>query len=144
MSLSRLDRALKEVKVRFAHDGEGMAIAQLVHSSHEAVPNVTWEKVRPHWMVALKDDEIIGCVQVCYSVPIGRMEFLSFAPNLPYRTRALAVKALLNLGAITLKMAGAQAVAGCIPFADKSFKEMLKDNGCVLYHSANVLGKKVA
>lgn len=140
----RLERAMREVQVRFARDGEGMAIAQMVHCSHDAVPNTTWEKVYPFWMVAEREGELIGCVQVCYSIPVGRMEFMSFVPNLPFRTRALAVKALLHLGSLTLKKSGAQVVAGCLGFEQKGFKQILKDQGCVVLTSGNVLARKVA
>lgn len=144
MDTTRLERALREVQVRFARDGEAMAIAQMVHCSHDAVPNVRWDKVYPFWMVALKDGDLIGCVQVCYSQPIGRMEFLSFVADLPYRTRALAVKALLNLGTLTLRESGAQVVAGCLGFEQKSFRDILKAEGCIVLMSGNTLAKRVA
>lgn len=140
----RVERALREVHVRFARDGEGMAIAQMVHCSHEAVPNVPWTKVYPSWIVAEKDGEVVGCVQVCYGVPIGRLEFLSFVPNLPYRTRALAVKALLDLGKLTLKKTGAVSVAGTVAFGQPGFKEILKRLGCVVGTSGNVFVQEIA
>lgn len=140
----RLERALREIRVRFARDSEGMAIAQMVHASHDGVPNVPWDKVYPSWAVAEKDDEIVGCIQVCYGVPIGRLEFLSFAPNLSFRTRALAVKALLNLGALSLSMQGAKAIAGTVGFDQKGFKEILKANGCVVALSGNVFVRAAA
>lgn len=141
--MTRLERALSEIKVRFARDAEGMAIAQMVHCSHEAVPNVEWAKVYPYWMVAEKNGDLIGCIQVCYSIPVGRLEFMSFVPGLPYRTRALAVKALLNLGTLTLKKTGARVVAGCVGFEDKSFKEILKREGCTVFTSGNTLGRTI-
>lgn len=140
----RLDRAMREIHVRFARDGEGMMIAQMVHSSHEAVPNVLWAKVYPYWMVAEHDGEVIGCVQLCYSMPVGRMEFLSFLPNLPYRTRALGVRALLELGILTLRKSGAQAIAGTVGFEQASFKNILKAQGCTVLASGNVIAKRVA
>lgn len=142
--LLRLERALREVRVRFARDSEGMAIAQMVHGSHAAVPNAGWDQVYPYWMVATKDDEPIGCVQICYSLPIARMEFLSFVPGLPYRTRALAVKALLSLATLTLKETGAQAVAGCLGFEQRGFKEILKAEGCITLMSGNIIARAVA
>ena len=140
----RLARALREVKVRFARDSEGSVIAQMVHSSHEGVPNTSWEKVYPSWIVAEREGEIVGCVQVCHSVPIGRLEFLSFLPNLPYRTRALAVKALLNLGALALKKTGAHVLVGCLGFDQAHFRDLLKAEGCTVLMSGNIIGKAVA
>jgi hypothetical protein len=143
--LLRVERALREIRVHFARNSEAMAIAQMVHSSHVAVPAVDWSRgVYPHWIIASKGDEIVGCVQICYSTPIARMEFLSFVPGLSYRTRALAVKALLALAALTLKNAGAQVVAGCLGFDQKGFKEILKAEGCVTLMSGNIMARAVA
>jgi hypothetical protein len=134
----RIKRAMREVRVRFARDSEGSCIAQMVHSSHEGVPNVSWTKLYPSWIVAEHDQELVGCVQVCYGVPIGRLEFLSFVPNLAFRTRALAVRALLGLGSLSLLNAGATAIAGTVGFDQRSFKEILKANGCAIATSGNV------
>ena len=142
--LRRLQRALQEVRVRYARDAEATAIAQMVHSSHEAVPVVSWAKVYPYWLVAEYEQEAVGCVQLCFSAPIGRMEFLSFIPNLPHRTRALSVKALLNFAALALKRDGATAIAGCLAHDQKGFKEILKAEGCKVLMSANVIGRAVS
>jgi len=139
----RLQRALREVLVRFARDAEGMAIAQLVHTCHEGVPKADWSKVYPNWMVAEKDGEVIGCVQLCYAKPIGRLEFLSFVPGLPYRTRALAVRSLLSLASMALRHSGATAVAGTVGFEQKSFKEILKKNDCRVVVSGNVFVRAI-
>lgn len=141
--LERLARALREVRVRYARDSEGSAIAQMVHSCHDHVPVAEWAPIYPYWLAAEHDGEMIGCVQVCYSAPVGRLEFLSFLPNLPYRTRALAVKALLGLGELTLRKTGAKAIAGCLGFEQKGFKEILKGEGCRVVMSANVMARAV-
>lgn len=143
MMTERLDRALKEIRVRFARDSEGMAIAQMVHASHAGVPNVPWDKVYPSWAVAEKDGEIVGCVQVCYGVPIGRLEFLSFIPNLPFRTRALGVRALLEMGELALKKMGAQVIAGTLGFDQRGFRDILKSRGCSVVMSGNILSKAI-
>jgi hypothetical protein len=140
----RRARAAREIHVRFARDGEAMLIAQMVHASHDAVPNVTWTNVYPYWMAAEHEGEVVGCVQLCYSIPIGRMEFMSFLPDLPFRTRAMAVKALLNLGELTLKKTGAQVVAGTLGFDQKSFRDILKAQGATVAMSGNILTKRVA
>ncbi len=144
LSEARLARALREVSVRFARDSEGILIAQMVHGSHDAVPTTGWERVAPYWLVATHADEAIGALQVCYSSPIGRLEFLSFVPGLPFRVRAAAVRALLTLGSATLAMAGCHVVAGCVPFDQKAYRDVLKANGCTVLSSGNVLIRDVA
>lgn len=140
----RLARALKEVSVRYARNSEGMAIAQMVHTCHTGVPNVSWTAIYPYWLVAEKDGEVIGCVQLCYSAPVGRLEFMSFVEGLPYRTRALAVKSMLMLATLTLQKAtGASAVAGCLAFDQGRFKEILKAEGCRVVMSANVMVRTI-
>ena len=143
--LTRLNRALSEVRVRYAQNSEATAIGQMVHSSHEAVPVTSWANVYPYWLVVEREPgDAIGCMQLCFSRPIARMEFLSFIPNLPFRTRALAVKALLNFGVLALKRDGASAIAGCLGHDQKGFKDILKSEGCTVLMSANVMTRSAA
>jgi len=140
----RLARALRDIHVRFARDAEGTMIAQMVHSSHDAVPKTGWERVAPYWMVAEYQGEAIAALQVCYSSPIGRLEFLSFLPDLPFRVRGLATHALMALGSATLAKTGCHAVAGCVPFEQKSYRNVLQANGCTVLSSGNVMVKEFA
>lgn len=118
-------------------------IAQMVHSSHDAVPNTGWERVFPYWMVAEQQGEVIAALQVCYSSPIGRLEFLSFVPNLPFRTRGLAAHALLSLGSATLAKTGCHAVAGSVPNDQQSYHDVLKANGCTILSHGSVMVREV-
>lgn len=140
----RLARALRDIRVRFARDAEGVMIAQMVHSNHEGVPNTTWERVYPYWMVAENFSEVVGCVQICYGLPVSRIEFLSFAPNLPFRTRALAGTALLELASKTLSGHGAHVVAGTVPFDQRGYRDILKANGCTILASGNTMARQIA
>jgi hypothetical protein len=136
----RLKRALAKVPVRFAHDGQAMQIAQMVHTCHVGIPRCEWKKIYPYWMVAEHDGEMVGCVQLCYSSPIARLEFMSFVPGLAFKTRAIAVKGMLMMAARTLKKTeGVTAVAGTLDFAQKSFRDILKDEGCRVALSGQVL-----
>lgn len=139
----RLARAMRHTKARFAHDAEGNAIAQMVHTCHDQIPNVSWQKIAPYWIVAEHEGEIVGCLNVCYAVPIGRLEWMSFIPGLPYKTRALSVKALMALGQIALKQTGSSAVVGNLSFEQKSFRDILQSEGCNRMMAGVTMGKSL-
>lgn len=140
----RLARALRDIRVRFAHDSEGVMIAQMVHQSHDHVPTTGWERVAPYWVVGERHGEVVAALQVCYSLPVGRLEFLSFVPGLSHRVRALATRSMLSLASATLEKTGCHAVAGCVPFEQRSVRDILKANGCRILMSGNILVRDVA
>jgi len=140
----RLARALRDIHVRFARDAEGMMIAQMVHGSHDSVPNTGWEKVCPYWLVAEHEGEVVGTMQICYSSPIGRLEFLSFIPGLSFRIRGLVAHALLSLGSATLQKAGCHAIAGAVPVDQKQYQSVLKANGCSVLTKTEVMVRSIS
>lgn len=140
---TRLKRAMRHINARFAHDSEGTAIAQMVHTCHEQVPNVSWEKVTPFWLVVEHEQEPVGCLNIVYSVPIGRLEWMSFVSGLPYKVRALSVKALLALGESVLKRTGSCAAVGNISFEHKSFRDILESEGCTRMMSGATMGRVI-
>lgn len=140
----RLAKAMRKYKARFAHDSEGAMIARLVHTCHEHVPNVSWNRVTPYWIVVEYDGEMTGCLQICYSLPVGRLEWMSFEPGLPYKVRALSVKALLTLGESMLKHTGSQVVVGNLGFEQKSFREILQHEGCTRMMAGYTMGRSIA
>lgn len=139
----RLKRAMRGIEARFARDTEGGMIAQMVHTCHEGVPNVTWERVKPFWLVVEHEQEPVGCLNVVYSVPIGRLEWMSFVPGLPFKVRALSVKALLSYGEKVLKETGSKAAVGNISFEQKSFRDILEAEGCGRLMSGATMGRVI-
>lgn len=140
---ARLKRAMRHTQARFAHDSEGTLIAQMVHTCHDQVPNVAWSKVAPYWLVVEHEHEPAGCLNVCYAIPVGRLEWMSFVPGLPYKVRALSVKALLTLGEDVLKRTGSLAVVGNISFEMKSFRDILEGEGCKRMMSGATMGRVI-
>lgn len=135
-------RASKPV-IRMATDSEGKAIHKLVTDSGFTVTGIDWSKVAPYWLVAEMGGEIVGCVQVCLSIPIGRIEMLSIVQNASHMLRAILVKQLVTTAASTLKAAGAQMAAGMIPFDMKSYKKVLKRYGCVSIGVGNNMAQRL-
>ena len=139
----RLARALKRVHVRFATDEEGPLVGSIVKSAGHVVGGCDWSRVYPHWLLAIWKGEIVGVLQICYGIPIARLELLAFVQGTPYRARCLSIKPLLSLGAVAAKKAGASMVTGCIPAAQQHFKDLLKGEGCTVLYSGNMMGKAV-
>ena len=139
----RLARALRRVQVRFATDAEGPLVGELVKTAGHVVGGCDWSRVYPHWLVAISRGKFAGCLQICYGIPVARLELLAFAQGTSFQVRCLAVKALLSLGALTAKKAGASMVTGCIPAAQQHFKDLLKHEGCQVLYSGNMMGKAV-
>lgn len=139
----RLERALRCVQVRFATDAEGPAVGAIVKGAGHVVGGCDWSKVYPHWLVAIYRGDMVGVLQICYGIPVARLELLAFLPGVSYRARALAVKSLLSMGIVAAKKAGASMVSGCIPAAQQTFKEFLKTEGCKVLYQGNMMGRGI-
>lgn len=129
--------------IRLATNSDGDAIHRLVTDAGFAVDGIDWGVVYPYWLVAEQDAEVIGCIQVCIGIPIGRLEMLSVSRDLSHPLRAIVVKSLLLAGAATLKKAGAQMVSGMIPFEMKSYKRLLQRRGCVSIGVGNMMARRL-
>ena len=63
------------MEIRLARDEEGIEIKNLFKNADE-LPDSDWKLVYPYWAVAVVDDEIVAALQLCMSLPIGRLEHL--------------------------------------------------------------------
>ena len=125
------------IKVEIARDGS--VIKELVHGDDA----LDWSAVYPYWLLASFDDRPVGCVQVCPSSPVGRMENLATEDDIDPRLRAMVVKKLMEAGYQTLREMGAQMAMATISFDKRSFKKLLKRRGCVVVDNGNVLAKRL-
>ena len=137
---SRADR----VSIRLAKNEEGEKIHDLVNKNGFKINDLDWSDIHPFWLAAVdEEDSILGCLQVCVSRPIGRIEMLSVKPDVTPIERAIIVKSLIIAATITLKKGRAQLASGLIPFDMKSYKKILKKRGCVVIASGNLMAKKL-
>lgn len=134
------------IKVRMAknEDTDREILKTLVMGSGFRTTGLRWSEVSPYWLLAELDGEVKGCIQVCFGKPIGRIEFLCTDPHVYHRIRAVLVRDLLVAACATMKEFGCEAVIGTVPFEYKSYKKMLKDNGCVVVDSGNIIMKSLS
>ena len=133
------------IHIAYATDLDGEAIRVLVAGSGfapETINALDWSKLGAYWLKAVRDDEIIGCVQIAYALPISRLEYLSVG-DVSDITRAKVVKQLLSTGCAFLSEGGAQIVSGTVPFPLKSYKRVLKKRGAVMTVQGNVFIKRI-
>ena len=127
--------------IRLATNADGPRIGELVLGAGFDVHGLDWSIVAPYWLVAEEDDEVVGCVQVCPGLPMGRLELMALDEDLTHRQQAVIVKGLLEQGAAVLHLGGSQLAAGLISFDAKAWKRILKKRGCVIIANGNMFAK---
>ncbi len=131
------------MKVRLAQDADGPRIGELARASGFGVEGIDWASVHPFWLVAERDGEVIGAINIVLSKPIGWLEMLSLDPDLSHRDQAMAVKALVERGAIALKVFGAQMAMGTVPEELGEYRQVLRKRGVVDTGSGFTMAKRL-
>lgn len=140
---------MTRMKIRMAQDDDGETIRELVTGAGFSIDDLDWSRVYPYWLVAESFDKssggagVIGCIQVCIGLPVGRLEMLGVARVLSDSQRAKAVKALLLYGAATLQQAGAGLAMGVIPFELRAYTKILTRRGVRVVNRGNIVAKRL-
>tara|TARA_R110000796_G_scaffold252500_1_gene387153 strand:- start:1033 stop:1428 length:396 start_codon:yes stop_codon:yes gene_type:complete len=113
------------MEVRIAQDSEGKDILELFPKS-ELMNPADWERVFPYWAVAVIDGEIIGALQMCPSLPIGRIEHLNLKPDLNKITATKAAYALIKYTELAMIRMGCSVIAGYVEFRNKPIKKLVQ------------------
>ncbi len=129
----------QDIKIRLATNDEGPIIKSFVAAHGFEEDYLDWNHIYPFWLVAVIQNVIVGCIQLCPSRPVARIEFLHTIPELSHRERSLVVWQLILTGKETLKIEGAQMISAVIPFELKSYKRILKRRGAVTALSGNLM-----
>ena len=133
-----------EPRSQYAKTADGARIGALARASGFALEGVDWTAgVHPHWLVAERDGEVVGAIQIILSKPIGWLEMLSLDPELSRRQKALAVKALILSGAASLRGFGAQMAMGTVSEEMARFRRILKKRGVVDTGSGFVMAMRL-
>lgn len=135
--------ARPEITVRLAENGDGEIVEKLVLSSGQTFEDLDWHDIYPHWLLAEMEGKAVGCLQVCVSKPVGRLEILSITPALGHSDRARVVQTLLRQGLATLRLGGVGMAAGLIPFEHKGYKKLVKRRGGTVISSGNLLATRL-
>lgn len=138
-------QALRDkVEIRLAVNEAGAAIEAVLAANGIKIPDADWSNVFPHWLIATVEDEVIGCVQVAISKPVGYLEFLFVLPSTPFKLRAIAIRKLLIQGFSTLHLAGCQYVGGVVEKGNGKFANVLENLRFVKTYGADVYVKRLA
>ena len=131
------------MKVRLAQDADGPRIGELARASGFGVEGIDWSRVHPFWLVVERDGEVVGTIQIILSKPIGWLEMLSLDPGLSHRDKAVAVKALVQFGAMSLGIFGAQMAMGSVPSELTGYMRVLAKRGVVDTGSGQTMAKRL-
>lgn len=132
-------------RVRLATNQDGAMIGVLLTNAGFDLTGlpISWDDLYPYWLVAELDGELVGCIQVAFSKPIGYMELLAVDRSLSHTLQASLVKALCYQAMATLKKGGCTLSGGMVAFEDKNWKKVLKRRGCVIIASGNKFVKRL-
>lgn len=125
------------MNVRFATNDDAPRVKELVEETQK-ITGLDWSDIYPYWLVAEKD-EIVGCLNILMSKPLGRLELLSLDPKLGHYTRGRVAKALVYMGFGLLKAEGADGVLCIVSFSQKSFKKIIKRRGGIVVGQGNLM-----
>ena len=132
------------VVIRLATNQIGPEIALILKENDIELNGADWGRVFPHWLIATERDQVIGCVQVVVSKPIGYMEFLLVKPSAPFKLRAIALRKLAIQGMSTLYYGGAQYVAGMVAVKDQKFLDVIEKLNVLPLYTAHLVCKRIA
>ena len=127
------------MEIRLAQDSEGQAILRLF-PKWEKMDETEWDKVHPYWAICIIDDEIVAALQICPSLPIGRIEHLNIKEGLNKVSSMKAAHALVKYGEMAMKQLGCSIIAGYVEFRNKPVKRLIqKQYGAQVIGSGSML-----
>jgi hypothetical protein len=138
-------RPWQAVSIRVAQNEHGLAIRDLLVANGimEALAHGRWDDIFPFWLLAMNGDEIVGCIQMVAAKPYGFLEFMAVKPGVSTGVRAVTVKKLLHAGCQQLRELGSDFAVGTVPTTLKSYKNVLKRNGCLIGLQCNLTYKRL-
>lgn len=141
---SRAQALRDKVEIRLATNAAGHLIAEVLADNGITIEHADWSKVFPHWLIATVDDDVVGCVQVAISKPVGYLEFLFVRPSASFKIRAIAIRKLLIQGFSTLHVAGCQYVGGVVEKGNGKFANVLENLNFVKTYGADIYVKRLS
>ena len=136
-------RPWQAVQIRVAQNAHGSEIKQLLKDNgvYDSILDTSWDDIFPFWLISTVGNEIVGCVQMIAAKPYGYLEFLCIKPGVSNGVRVVSVKKLLLTGCQQLRALGSAFAIGTVQA--KSFKTVLKNNGCVIGPQCNITVKRL-
>lgn len=119
----------KDFKIRSAVDTDGPVIAALLALAGPDFRHLDWHSIGAGWIVADREGEIVGALQICNGKPIGRLELLAIDPKRSKTFKAKLVKGLVLTGCKVLAVFGAQEVQVLTPADQLGYHEIIERYG---------------
>lgn len=113
------------MKIRLAIDSEAQEVLELF-SDWEQMDASDWTKIHPYWAVAVVDDVIVAAVQLCPSLPTGRIEHLNIKKGINKITATKAAHALIKYSEVAMLQMGCTLIAGYVEFRNKPIKRLVQ------------------
>jgi hypothetical protein len=105
--------------------------------------DIDWEGSFPYWIVARINEDIVGCLQVVPSRPMGYAEFMALDEALEPMPKARVFKALETQARAVMQLCGSSMMGCMVTFPFKNFKKLLKRRGYDVVASGNMLATRI-
>lgn len=125
--------------IRAGQQGEGEAIGKLLMGAGFGLEGIDWSEVHTSFLVAEIAGQLVACLQICPSRPVGRLEMLAVTEHLEPLMKARLTGEILETGLMVLKGCGSQLVAGMVPFTQKQYRRVLKKRGAWIADTGHLL-----
>lgn len=133
-----------ELQIADGHQ-HGEAIRRLIHADEwQGLEDLDWTHLAGQWVIVVKEDEIVACVQVMPGKPIGRVEHLGMADSLTQRERAEIVHMLISHCSMVLQLAGCGAMMAMVQDDLVGFQRIMERRGGVTMELAKMMIKRLA
>jgi len=120
------------VRLAVAQPVHGEAIRRLVKADAlEGLEHLDWTNLGGQWLVVLKGDDVVGCIQVLPGRPIGRVDFMVLDDSLTHREKSEATSMLIQQVTMLLRMAGVGAMISVVPDDPNGWPVVLERRGWV-------------
>lgn len=101
--------------IQIAQPEHAAAIRRLIRVEEvDGLEDLDWTNLGGQWLVVLKGDAVVGCIQVLPGRPIARAEFMALDEALTHRERCEATSMLIQQVTMLLRMAGCGAMISVV------------------------------
>lgn len=120
------------LELKLAQPEHGEAIRRLVKADLlEGLEHLDWTNLGGQWLVVMKADAVVGCIQVLPGKPIGRVDFMVLDDSLTQREKSEATSMLIQQVTMLLRMAGVGAMISVVPDDPDGWPVVLERRGWV-------------
>lgn len=131
------------ISARMAEPQDAAILREFLAEHEFAAIDCDWSLAAPFWILAERDSQIIGCLNICYSLPIGRLGNLVIRDDLDGVRKARVFWELISIGCTWLYEYGCDCVTVTVPDTLDSYQKALQKRGGVMGDAAHVLFARI-